>query len=173
MICDKYHTGTHGPKSLLKKRALQLQKNVRSNDVCSDRSNFLDLTKSPLTSCSNLSMTCTAWWRIVSLVCGLSWFMWIWTMWPSSLNASLISRTRSRSLALFAILLSFSRFSLSSTERSWSSSSFADKLKIQKLFGNTEAWCRFEFIGCELVGSLTLSFDFLPLCRRFYCLSIY
>jgi len=82
----------------------------------------------PLTSCSSCSMTWTAWWRMVSLVWGLSWFMWIWTMWPSSLKASLMSRTLRRSRALLAILRSFSRFSRSSAGRS-SSSLFAPTLR--------------------------------------------
>lgn len=62
----------------------------------------------PLTCCSRLRMTATAWWRISSFVCGFSLFRWSWHIRPSSLNASLMSRTRKRSLALFAILLSFS-----------------------------------------------------------------
>lgn len=65
-------------------------------------------TDLPLTCCSRLRMTATAWWRMRSFVWGFSLFKWSWHIRPSSLNASLISRTRRRSLALLAIRLSFS-----------------------------------------------------------------
>lgn len=69
---------------------------------------YLCWTYLPLTCCSRLRMTATAWWRIRSFVWGFSLFKWSWHIRPSSLNASLISRTRKRSLALLAIRLSFS-----------------------------------------------------------------
>lgn len=75
----------------------------------------------PLTCCSRLSMTATAWWRISSFVCGFSLFRCSWHMRPSSLKASLMSRTLKRSRALLAILLSRSRSAFCSGLRSSSS----------------------------------------------------
>lgn len=75
----------------------------------------------PLTCCSRLRMTVTAWWRMSSLVWGFSLFKCSWHMRPSSLNASLMSRTRSLSRALLAILLSRSRSAFCSGFRSSSS----------------------------------------------------
>lgn len=75
----------------------------------------------PRTCCSRLRMTATAWCRINSLVCGLSLLRWSCTMRPSSLKASLMSRTRRRSRALLAILRSFSRSAFCSGVRSSSS----------------------------------------------------
>ncbi|VDP45240.1 unnamed protein product [Schistosoma margrebowiei] len=48
----------------------------------------------PRTCCSKLVINETACCKIVSLVCGRSLFKCIMHMRPSSLNASLISRTR-------------------------------------------------------------------------------
>ena len=62
----------------------------------------------PLTWCSRVVMTDTAEWRMVSLVWALSCFRCSWHIRPSSLNASLMSRTRMRSLALLAWRRSFS-----------------------------------------------------------------
>lgn len=76
---------------------------------------------SPLTCCSRLRMTATAWCSMSSLVWGLSLFRWSCTMRPSSLKASLMSRTRSRSRALLAILRSRSRSIFCSGVRSSSS----------------------------------------------------
>lgn len=81
----------------------------------------------PRTCCSRLRMTATAWWRIRSLVWGLSLFRWSCTMRPSSLKASLMSRTRRRSRALLAILRSFSRSAFCSGVRSSSSLLLWDK----------------------------------------------
>lgn len=75
----------------------------------------------PLTCCSKLSMTATAWWRMSSFVWGFSLFRCSWHMRPSSLNASLMSRTLRRSRALLAILLSRSRSAFCSGFRSSSS----------------------------------------------------
>lgn len=75
----------------------------------------------PLTCCSKLRITATAWWRTSSLVCGFSLFRCSWHMWPSSLKASLMSRTRRRSRELLAILLSRSRSAFCSGLRSSSS----------------------------------------------------
>lgn len=81
----------------------------------------------PRTCCSRLRMTATAWWRIRSLVWGLSLLRWSCTMRPSSLKASLMSRTRRRSRALLAILRSFSRSAFCSGVRSSSSLLLWDK----------------------------------------------
>lgn len=75
----------------------------------------------PLTCCSRLSMTATAWWRMSSLVWGFSLFRCSWHMRPSSLKASLMSRTLRRSRALLALLLSRSRSAFCSGFRSSSS----------------------------------------------------
>lgn len=75
----------------------------------------------PLTCCSKLSMTATAWWRMSSLVWGFSLFRCSWHIRPSSLKASLMSRTLRRSRALLAILLSRSRSAFCSGFRSSSS----------------------------------------------------
>lgn len=75
----------------------------------------------PLTCCSRLRITATAWCSTSSLVCGFSLFRCSWHMWPSSLKASLMSRTRRRSRALLAILLSRSRSAFCSGLRSSSS----------------------------------------------------
>ena len=48
----------------------------------------------PLTCCSSVVMTLTACWSTISLVRGCPVDVWIVTMWPNSLKASLISRTR-------------------------------------------------------------------------------
>lgn len=60
---------------------------------------------------------------MINLVCCFSLLRWSWTMRPSSLKASLMSRTRSRSRVLFANLRPFSRSAFISTGRSSSSSS--------------------------------------------------
>ncbi len=75
----------------------------------------------PRTCCSRLRMTATAWCRMSSLVWGLSLFRCSCTMRPSSLKASLMSRTRRRSRALLAMRRSFSRSSFCSGVRSSSS----------------------------------------------------
>lgn len=75
----------------------------------------------PRTCCSRLRMTATAWCRISNLVWGLSLFRCSWTILPSSLNASLMSRTRRRSRALLAILRSLSLSIFCSGDRSSSS----------------------------------------------------
>lgn len=75
----------------------------------------------PRTCCSRLRMTATAWCRISNLVWGLSLFRCIWHILPSSLNASLMSRTRRRSRALLAIRRSRSRSIFCSGDRSSSS----------------------------------------------------
>lgn len=77
----------------------------------------------PRTCCSRLSITLTACCSMINLVCGFSLLRWSWHMWPSSLKAPLMSRTRSRSRVLFANLRAFSRSALTSTGRSSSSSS--------------------------------------------------
>lgn len=82
---------------------------------------------SPLTCCSKLRMTATAWCKIRSFVWGLSLFRWSCTIRPNSLNASLMSRTRRRSRALLAIRLSFSRSAFCSGVRSSSSLLLGDK----------------------------------------------
>lgn len=75
-------------------------------------------------------MTATAWWRMSSFVWGFSLFRCIWHIRPSSLKASLMSRTLRRSRALLAILLSRSRsafcsgFRSSSSVRLWREHSF-------------------------------------------------
>lgn len=79
------------------------------------------LLSGPLTCCSRLRMTATAWCRISNLVWGLSLFRWSCTILPSSLNASLMSRTRRRSRALLAILRSLSLSIFCSGVRSSSS----------------------------------------------------
>lgn len=76
----------------------------------------------PLTCCSKLRMTLTAWCRMTSLVWGLSWLRCSWHILPSSLNASLMSRTLRRSRALLATRRSFSRSIFTSGGRSSSSS---------------------------------------------------
>ena len=48
----------------------------------------------PLTWCSKLPMTDTAWWRIISLVWAFSHCRYSWQISPNSLNASLMSLTR-------------------------------------------------------------------------------
>lgn len=80
------------------------------------------LRDQPLTCCSKLRMTLTAWCRMTSLVWGLSWLRCSWHILPSSLNASLMSRTLRRSRALLATRRSFSRSILTSGGRSSSSS---------------------------------------------------
>jgi len=75
----------------------------------------------PRTCCSRLRMTATAWCRISNLVWGLSLFRCSCTILPSSLNASLMSRTRRRSRALFAIRRSRSLSIFCSGDRSSSS----------------------------------------------------
>ncbi len=77
----------------------------------------------PLTCCSKLRMTLTAWCRMRSLVWGLSWLRCSWHILPSSLNASLMSRTLRRSRALLATRRSLSRSIFTSGGRSSSSSS--------------------------------------------------
>lgn len=72
-------------------------------------------------------MTATAWCKIRSLVWGLSLFRWSCTIRPNSLKASLMSRTRRRSRALLAILLSFSLSAFCSGVRSSSSLLLGDK----------------------------------------------
>lgn len=52
----------------------------------------------PLTWCSKVLMTSTAWWRMFNLVWAFSAFKWIIHIRPSSLKASLMSRTRILSL---------------------------------------------------------------------------
>lgn len=76
----------------------------------------------PRTCCSRLRITLTACCSMINLVCGFSLLRWSWHMRPSSLKASLMSRTRSRSRVLFANLRTFSRSALISTGRSSSSS---------------------------------------------------
>lgn len=76
----------------------------------------------PRTCCSRLRITFTACCSMINLVCGFSLLRWSWHMRPSSLKASLMSRTRSRSRVLFANLRNFSRSALISTGRSSSSS---------------------------------------------------
>lgn len=66
-------------------------------------------------------MTATAWCSISNLVWGLSLFKCSWTILPSSLNASLMSRTRRRSRALLAIRRSRSLSIFCSGDRSSSS----------------------------------------------------
>lgn len=77
-----------------------------------------------LTCCSRLIMTSTAMFRMLSLVCGLSDFKWLMQILPSSFKASLISRIRILSLALFADLLSFSLTTFVSGSTSSSSCDF-------------------------------------------------
>lgn len=77
----------------------------------------------PRTCCSKLRMTLTAWCRMRSLVWGLSWLRCSWHILPSSLNASLMSRTLRRSRALLATRRSRSRSNLTSGGTSSSSSS--------------------------------------------------
>lgn len=79
------------------------------------------LYNQPRTCCSRLRMTATAWCRISNFVWGLSLFRCSWTILPSSLNASLMSRTRRRSRALLAILRSLSLSIFCSGVRSSSS----------------------------------------------------
>lgn len=67
-------------------------------------------------------MTLTAWCRMRSLVWGLSWLRCSWHILPSSLNASLMSRTLRRSRALLATRRSLSRSIFTSGGRSSSSS---------------------------------------------------
>ena len=68
-------------------------------------------------------MTDTAWCRMSSLVWGFSLLRCSCHMRPSSLKASLMSRTRSRSRALLATRRSFSRSAFCSGGRRSSSSS--------------------------------------------------
>lgn len=84
-------------------------------------SHHLPVMHWPLTCCSRLRITATAWCSTSSLVWGFSLFRCSWHMWPSSLKASLMSRTRRRSRALLAILLSRSRSAFCSGLRSSSS----------------------------------------------------
>lgn len=85
----------------------------------------------PLTCCSRLRITATAWCSTSSLVCGFSLFRCSWHMWPSSLKASLISRTRRRSRALLAILLSRSRSAFCSGLKSSSSWILQQKVHVK------------------------------------------
>lgn len=85
----------------------------------------------PRTCCSRLSITLTACCSMINLVCCFSLLRWSWTMRPSSLKASLMSRTRSRSRVLFANLRTFSRWTLISTGRSSSSSPSSRLVKSQ------------------------------------------
>lgn len=71
----------------------------------------------PRTCFSRPSMTCTACCRMTSLVCALSLCRWTWHILPSSLKASLMSRTRTLSLALLASRRSRSLCSFSSAVR--------------------------------------------------------
>lgn len=71
----------------------------------------------PRTCCSRPRMTCTACCRMTSFVWALSLCRWTWHILPSSLKASLISRTRILSLALLARRRSRSLCSFSSAVR--------------------------------------------------------
>ena len=77
----------------------------------------------PLTWCSKVVMTETAECSMVSLVWALSCLRCNWHILPSSLNASLMSRTRMRSLALLAWRRSFSFTTFCSGESPSSSDS--------------------------------------------------
>ena len=72
--------------------------------MSSQRFYRFEINNLPLNSSSIVIITWTACCRIVNFVCGLSDFVCIWHMRPSSLKASLISRTRNRSRALLARL---------------------------------------------------------------------
>lgn len=98
----------------------------------------------PRTCCSRLSIMLTACCSMINLVCGFSVLRWSWHMRPSSLKASLMSRTRSRSRALFANLRSFSRSALISTGRS-SSSSPSRLAKSQWQMRREETTARVQF----------------------------
>lgn len=74
-------------------------------------------TDLPRTCFSRPSMTWTACCRMTSLVWALSLCRWTWHILPSSLKASLMSRTRIRSLALLASRRSRSLCSFSSAVR--------------------------------------------------------
>lgn len=87
----------------------------------------------PRTWCSSVVITSTAWCKMVSLVCDFSALRWIWHILPSSLNASLMSLTRTRSRALLAWRLSFSFSALISG----GSSSSAELLPIEQ---EAELW---------------------------------
>lgn len=71
----------------------------------------------PRTCFSRPSMTWTACCRMISLVWALSLCRWTWHILPSSLKASLMSRTRTLSLALLASRRSRSLCSFSSAVR--------------------------------------------------------
>lgn len=76
-----------------------------------------DLSDLPRTCFSRPSMTWTACCRMTSLVWALSLCRWTWHILPSSLKASLMSRTRILSLALLASRRSRSLCSFSSAVR--------------------------------------------------------
>lgn len=78
---------------------------------------LLVLVDLPRTCFSRPSMTWTACWRMISLVWALSLCRWTWHILPSSLKASLMSRTRTLSLALLARRRSRSLCSFSSAVR--------------------------------------------------------
>lgn len=105
----------------------------------------------PRTCCSRLSITLTACCSTINLVCGFSWLRWSWHMRPSSLKASLMSRTRSRSRVLFAILLTFSRSALISTGRSSSSSSSSRLAKSQRGGNETTVWVQFTDYSFQIM----------------------
>jgi len=97
--------------------------NHRRVSAVSEHWSEVSRTHWPRTCCSRLRITFTAWWRTSSFVWGFSLFMCIWHMRPSSLKASLMSRTRKRSRALLATRRSFSRSAFTSIGKSSSSSS--------------------------------------------------
>lgn len=110
-------------------------------------------THSPRTCCSRLRMTATAWCRTRSLVWGFSLLRWSWHMWPSSLKASLMSRTRRRSRALLAILLSRSRSAFCSGLRS-SSSWILQRQVGEKNLGDQTQLCTVSIVEfCALCWS--------------------
>lgn len=112
----------------------------------------------PRTCCSRLRMTATAWWRIRSLVWGLSLLRWSCTMRPSSLNASLMSRTRRRSRALLAILRSFSRSAFCSGVRSSSSLLLWDKKDATFSNGVGEKMVsKFLLLSSQFSGNFSIS----------------
>lgn len=119
----------------------------------------------PLTCCSRLRITATAWCRTSSLVCGFSLFRCSWHMWPSSLKASLMSRTRRRSRALLAILLSRSRSAFCSGLRSSSSWILQHQQGVRKRWWGYNLWTE-SFMFLNLIKWTVLSYtvDFSALC---------
>lgn len=107
------------------KEATLLWVNVLLRLLCCDKRWLVCLCESdppvladlPRTCFSRPSMTWTACCRMISLVWALSVCRWAWHILPSSLKASLMSRTRTLSLALLARRRSRSLCSFSSAVR--------------------------------------------------------